>query len=563
MAVIRRGSSPWPLGGILLCALAIACSGREGGDEPSCPQAYAYDWQALLPGPAEEGHDADLARLARMRDRQFWAFHALPTGLSAECSISRDKTAERAAVEDWLANDDGWDFAAYSGMQVADVVDSWWKVAGAYAGAGIAADAFRYGVMRDQCYPVDELDRAREQLLASAEGLHRAVAITGVEGVIVRGYAHKGYPGAGGELCTPLFDAQGMPLPEEKDNGTWREDNSGLYPDFIWEDSCSRDMLIGWALGFGALWEVVEDDPSIPAEVKQTLRDDARALARAYAVVRESGYDLEVPDADGRTTYHGYLNEQNVDRMYLPGARNGFHTIMALGILAALADVADDPQTDAYLYEELIGERDFVQIARDDMILVNMGTASNFSNYNMVVQGAWLALRHLHDDEAARAGVQAALDVQIYDSPGERFQPVEIGQSLFDFAYAAGMCGASARKPCQRAPDMEAVARGLQTLREFPLPPFWEFERVNCDPQELDAGVCTTDDGVQLDVLGEVGRNGSLVVAQPIPMRSRPPSNYYWRSNPYEPNGGADGPAMFPGVDFRLAYWLGRWVRVE
>ena len=68
-------------------------------------------------------------------------------------------------------------------------------------------------------------------------------------------------------------------------------------------------------------------------------------------------------------------------------------------------------------------------------------------------------------------------------------------------------------------------------------------------------------DGTHLDVLGYVGRNGDLITAQPVPMRIRPPSDYYWRSTPYMPNGGNDGPAMYPGVDFRLAYWSARWVR--
>ena len=68
-------------------------------------------------------------------------------------------------------------------------------------------------------------------------------------------------------------------------------------------------------------------------------------------------------------------------------------------------------------------------------------------------------------------------------------------------------------------------------------------------------------DGSHLTVLGEVGRNGDLLTAEPLPMAIRSASNYYWRSNPYVPNGGADGPGMYPGPDFRFAYWLGRWAR--
>jgi len=539
----------------LVFALVLPACGE---DESRCKTPYRYGWQALIPGPAEDGHDADLAQVAGRRDRQYHVFHVLPTGVNAEISISTSKTAERQAIVDFLNNEEGWDFEASSGYRVEEIMDSWWKVAGMYGGAGLAADAFRYGVMRDQCYPDEVVDRAREQLLRGLDSLHMAFAITGIDG-IARGLSNRTYPG-GDNPTTPLFDGQGNPLPEPKNNGTWRQDNSGgEYPDFLWEDSCSRDMLIGWMVALGAAWEVVADDKSIPEEYKQTMQDDAKGLANNLRTVRENGYDLELEDADGRTTYHGYLHESNLDGMYL-GVRNGFHTIMALGILGVLAEVADDPEIDAYLYDELIDDREFAQIAEEDVLVVNMEEVTNFSNYNMAFDGAWLSLRFIEGDEV-RADLREALRVQLYDTPGKRYQPVEQQQSFFDLTYVAGMCDASANSPCQTDPDQAAIERALETLKEFPEPPFFEFERINCDAAEILSGDCVAEDGTHLTVLGEVGRNGDLITAEPIPMGVRPPSNFYWRSNPYKPNGGSDGAGMFAGPDFRLAYWMGRWVR--
>ncbi len=532
-----------------------ACSGGSRGP-------YEYDWEGLIPGPGEPGFDAELEAVARQRDRQFHVFHTLPTGLNAEAIIAADKTSERQAIVDFLEQDDGWDFEAFSGLRVTDALDGWRKVAGGYGGAGVAADAFRYGTLRDQRYPAEVVDRAREQLLRSLEGLARVVEITGEPGVIARGLANTAYGGSVHSYTTvPLFDDQGQPLPEEKNNGTWREDNSGLHPDFYWEDSCSRDMLIGWATAFGGAWEVIADDGTIPDGVKQRLRQQAGAMLTEYMRVRASGYDLEVPDADGRITFHGYLNENNLDRIYMDGIRNGFHTIMALGIISALADVVDDPEVDRYLEQELVEEREFAQIASENTLVVNLDRTTNFSNYNMAISGAWLATRHLRHTQGRR-DVELCLERELYDTPDADFQPVEQGQTFFDFTYAAGMCGAAAGEGCSRDLDEAAVARGVATLRAFPRPPFFAFSKENCDADEIASGHCVADDGVtELTILGPVGWNDEVIAAEPLPMALRPASNYYWRSNPYRVNDEASENLMYAGPDFRLAYWMGRWIR--
>ena len=86
---------------------------------------------------------------------------------------------------------------------------------------------------------------------------------------------------------------------------------------------------------------------------------------------------------------------------------------------------------------------------------------------------------------------------------------------------------------------------------------------MNCDDAEVRSQQCTLDDGSVVGVLGDVGRNDDLVADRPIPMRVRPLSNYFWRSNPYQPNDSATagGDVLLSTVDFRVAYWLGRWLR--
>ena len=569
---------------VLAGLLALAACQKDGGDDDSGGGGShihagddAGDDQAddsgdddftgampLIPGPGQAGYDADLEAHARLYDREFHVFNAAGMDLNADVEVPVDAAADRELIRGFLQDTDGWDFEAYAGKSVFDVVTGWEAVAGAYAGVAMAADAYRYAVLRDQGYPEDEVAIARRHLSAALEGLHIAVAITGVQGVIARGYMRSDIP-HGGSLpeTVPLFDQDGRPLPTVKNNGTSRADNSGgLYPNYIWIDSCSRDQYIGWAAGFGAAWEVIKDDSTFDADVKSRLQKDAGDVGRQLMVVRPSGYDLEIIDADGRTTYHGYMNENNYDRHYIPWLpiKDGMYAAMALGCVSALAFASEDPVLEDYLYRTLIGERRLGDIAASNQVGIDLGEKSNYSGYNMAFMGFWLALRYIQDWQAAE-GLRASLADNLYDRPGKLRQPAEDGQSFFDFTYAVGMAGASVNHPMYIPPDADVMGRGLQTLRDFPTPPFWEFQVINCDDAEIASGSCTAVDGTHFDVLGYVGRNEDLITVQPVPMRIRPPSNFYWRSNPYMPNGGGNGGRLIGGADFRFAYWLGRYVR--
>jgi len=539
-------------------------------DPPECGSG-TYAWRGLIPGPGEAGFDAELDAKARRIERSWQAFNAGAMGLNTDVTVALDQAADRETIEQWVGEHDDWDFAGFAGRTAEEVVTSQHKVAGLYAGVGAAADAFRYAVLRDQGSPCDEVAQARAQLLRAIEGLHTVVAITGAPGVIARGLARTDLPGDGQAETLPLFDEEGNPQPEPKSNGTWRDDFSdgGLYPDLIWEDSISRDQYVGWVAAYASAWEVIRDDPDFDESLKTRLRTDALAVARELMVVRDSGYDLEIPDADGRTTLHGWLNEANVDgQFYLEGFENGFHATMALGIVAAWVYVTEDPELAAWLHDTLIGQRGLPRIVAEQAgVLLDMGLISNFSNYNMAFTGIWLAFRYL-DDPDALALLRTAVRDQMYARPGETRQPEEIGYSLYDFVYAAGRAGMNPWWPMATEPEEDAVARGVQTLREFSDAPYWDFAKVNCpdavcdcDDTSVDSKECTALDGTALTVLGCVGRNCDLVCLEPLPMRTLGPSNYHWRSNPYIPNRTGSGAGLLPAVDFRIAYWMGRHFR--
>lgn len=533
-----------------LAAEAVACG------------SYGYEWRGLAPGPQEPLFDAALEAHATRLERQFHGLNAHGTNVTADLTVAVTRTEDRKSIADFVASD-AWDFEAFAGRPVPSVVDGFGKTAGMYAGAGVAADAFRYATLRDQGADCADVEQARKFLDADLDVLHMVTAITGIPGGMARGFAQKDLPGSGQEPTTPLFDEGGKPLPAEKNNGTWRDDNSGgKYPNVIWEDSCSRDMFSGWVLGYASAWEAIANDPAFAEEKKQRLRTDAAAIGRALMEVGAEGYDLEIKDPDGRRTYHGILNENSIDKSYLDGVQNGFNGLLALGIVAALAYVSEDRALSAYLNESLIAERGLHLMARDSMIGVDLGVKSNYSAYNMAFLGGWLAVRYLCDDEA-RSVASEAVQIALYDRPGRARQPLEQKQSYFDLTYVAARAGSSAFAAPSSASDVDeaALGRALSTLAEFEPPPYFAPVRVNCDAAEIASGKCVAADGTALDLLGYVGRGDELVAALPLPMRTRPPSNYHWRSNPYAVDSPSDGSALFSGVDFRVAYWMARFTR--
>jgi hypothetical protein len=541
----------------------IACS--DGADEPDGPPecgSFENGLRTVIAGPGQDGFDEALAAKAHQHDRLFAALFSHASGLNTEVSFSGTEE-QRALIDQFVHESDDWDFEAATGVPPEDLL-TWHKSTGLYAGAGLTADAYRYGVLRDSGADCQEIEIARKQLVRGLEAFDIVMRINGVPGVTSRSIINTNFPSAGARDPTPLFDENGDPLPAEKNNGEWRADQTGDYPGWVWEDSCSRDMLVGWAWAYATTWEVIGDDPTIPDGLKKRIQENAKAGANALRKVGESGYDLEIPDADGRLTLHAYLNENVLDRLYLPGANNGFHAVMALGIVGALAYVAEDPDIDAYLEKELIEARNLPKFANDDMLVVNVGVGSNFSNFNMAFTGLYIAQRVI-DHSRANTFLGLALTDELYAKPdaSDDRQPIDMGQSFFDMIYAAGASGSKAGKAGENVYDRANVDRGLETLRDFPDAPFWNESVENCDSQEIESGDCVLNDGTRVTVLGEVGWKGTLVAREIIPMAVRPSSNYFWRSTPYQINGGGGGNALYPAVDFRAAYWMGRWIRVS
>ncbi|NCQ61219.1 MAG: hypothetical protein GW913_11210 [Myxococcales bacterium] len=516
----------------------------------------------LIPGPGEPGYDATLAQLASGYDRQIHGILAVPLGFGLEAFVSNP--TDRASVDAFIASGQR-DFLAATGRHPYEVVDMYEENGdlGMFGGVQAAGDAFRYAVLRDSGVTGPELDAARSDLERAMDGLHWQTAVTGVPGVVARGI-RRITPEAGepplprpAPTTVPLHDAAGNPLPADKEP-TWRDDFSGELPFLVWFDDCSKDQLDGYLFALGAIWDVVRNDDTVDASKRDRLVADARAIAQMLMTPREVApgktVDLVIFDADGRnTTFHDLSAREIAPGAVLPRPTNGFNALMALGMMRTLYEITGDEQIGRFYYDTLIEDRHYIDVAESNVGIIYLGSQTNYSNVNMAYVAAYGALRY-ESDPAIATRLREVIAAQLYERDGA---PKGMGQSFFDLIYAGFRSGGVG------GPGAVAVNEGLATLDAFPPAPWWDTRVDNCDATEIAAGHCLGIDGTTEIVLDSgTGHGGRPVSTSALPMAIRPPSNFIWRSDPRDVNGGGST-RLNPGGGFHAAYWMGRFLQAS
>ncbi len=516
---------------------------------------------ALIPGPGEAGYDKTLAKKADDYIRQLHGLITVSLGWGLEAYIA-DK-ARRALVDAFIKSGQR-DFKKQSGKHPYQVVEAYGEFGdlGMFGGVQVAGDAFRYMVLRDGGGSAAMVAEARAVLLRALDGLHWYHAVTGVPGVIARGLRRKtpaaGDPPLPGKLpaLTPLQDSAGNPLPKKKVI-TWRADNSGKLPFLIWQDDCSKDQIDGYIFGLGAVYDAMHGDSSFPAAKVKRLQADALAIGKSLMkkhVVNAGGQkaDLVIMDADGRpTTFHDMSAEEISAGVVFPRPLNGFNALLGAGIIRTLYHITGDKELERFFYQELMDRRAYLEIIEKTVGAMYLSKQTNYSNVNMAFVGMYNLLRYESDSALARR-MQRILHKQLYN-PGKDRQAAGAKQSFFDVIFAGLGSGGSASTA-----GKWAVSDAQVSLKTWPPAPYWNTKVENCDKAEIKALSCKAIDGKTTLVLSKIpGRGGSLVAEKPVPMALRPPSNFMWRSDPHNVNGGG-GSRLNPGGGFHAAYWLGR-----
>jgi hypothetical protein len=543
-----------------------------------CLMAPLAQAAPILPAGGSPELDAHMHR----HGRQFFGINAVPFGLSLDAHAKDLEAID--LINAFLAQSDSDDVVAVTGKHPYELLSGYGEYGdlGFFGGVGVAGTAFAYQTLRREGASEEILARWRERVVRAAESWHLFYVLSGGNGVVARGIRRMvsefpdqpplpvQYP----EML-PLFDDDGKPLPQPKNNGTYREDNSGgLLPEgeWIWKDSASKDQVSGQIFAMIALYDAMKDDPDIDQALVTRMQADALGLAKVLMTKREieniegpagkGEYDLIIMDADGRPTFHHDLNPLSLEKLYLTeeqGSWNVFNLFMAVGVMKGLYHVTGDPEVEAYIYEELLANRNYMQLMKDSLDgakgaldYIYAGTMTNFDNPDMTGVALWLALYTETDPEVADV-LHFFLEQGWWQRANE--------------SHTAALC----KQPFWHAIYLGLTRTGVQpsTVKElqelllaFDLGPYWNPLRINCDEEEIAAGECLAVDGKTVLTLEAQEEGGSWMATEALDPSIRPPSNFDARSNPYRVNGGG-GMRLNPGGDLLAAYWMGRYLEAS
>lgn len=311
-----------------------------------------------------------------------------------------------------------------------------------------------------------------------------------------------GVPGVLGRMAKQADHA----VPGER--STWRQ-GGGAWRAYRWMGDVSVDQYAGVFFGYAAAFEAVGDADQRAAIAERVARLVDRLIAHAWRITDETGRPTKHSDLSG-----GRLTEP-------------LNALLALSFAKVAAVTTGEARFERE-YAALL-ERGYGRAAvraRDPWWEYLFGV--NHSDNNLAYLGLYPLLR-LELDPARRAPFLRALR-RVWGVVRAE------GNPFFTFATRA------LEDPTWR--DDDAVARAVDTLRRFPFPKRDEPRR-----NSARRDVCRSwfDD-----------RHGDPQACSPLPIDQRPRSSFEWASNPYRLDRRGDPRASLAGVDYLLAYWMGR-----
>lgn len=310
-------------------------------------------------------------------------------------------------------------------------------------------------------------------------------------------------------LLARTFIRGDLPSSFRSGHGEWHR-GQGPFSGYSWRGDVSNDQYAGVMFGYGICYDLIADK-----EVRGKIIQDVQALMDHIV-----DHGMAIVDLDGQVTTHGGMS---------PRSWEDLDALLALSFLKTAFHITGSLKFQEK-YRELIERQGYhrrAAKARDKWWEYFLGV--NHSDNHLAFLAYYNLLRLEKDPELLheyRKGLERSWRVVLDE-----------GNSFFNFVYI----GLTANPLCQAWRD------AVETLRLFP-----EGKRVVevRNSRRKDIRKAWFSD-----------RHGKPQAKRPLPVYQRPANAFEWKANPYRLDGhpGSRGEAEYAGVDYLLAYWLGRY----
>ncbi|MBI4448193.1 hypothetical protein HY643_04375 [Candidatus Woesearchaeota archaeon] len=345
-------------------------------------------------------------------------------------------------------------------------------------------------------YSVTKDEDALKNIEKMVGGLHNLQEVTGVEGLLARFYGKKS------DLDLENF------VRRESFHKIY--EGKGKFEGYLSVGDTSNDQYMGVFFGYYICYNLVENE-----EIKKVIRQDVNALANHIV---DNG--IRITGSDGKPTTYGDMSPKGMDEK--------LDALLALSMLKIAHHITNEEKF-SQAYQELIKKYGYhkkaVKAKFAPLKMFDSGVNDNLAFL------AYYPLLSLEADPELLKYYQKSMDRTFKWVKGE-------GNSFFNFIYNA----------VSSTPNYEENVEAAESLKIMPLEKK-HITIINSNRKSL----CTKK------VLNRHFKF-ELRACDALPMDERPSGpEFVWRGNPRKLDSYGNGEVKYSGLDFLIAYWMGRY----
>ncbi len=322
-------------------------------------------------------------------------------------------------------------------------------------------------------------------------------------------YLLQNVTGVTGLVARTVVAADDPYVDEARTQDNWHETADKQY---WWRDDVSSDQIDGHYFAFYMYYEhIAKNDPAEKERLVKQIRQ-----VTDYIV--DNNY--QILDWDGEKTMWGWFDPVSLNDEHIHYLESGIYSLMMLSFLNTTHYITEDEKYQD-LYVELIQNHHYL----DNLLLQKKLWPDELNHSDDQLSAiCYYPYLQIEQDPTIRNAVHRSLRRTALIERDER-------NSLVALVYASV------------DPEDADVEGAVQTLREMP----------------QDRRNWRQDNGHRADVVFDTRPSvrGNDILLRVLPADERMFER--WNQDPYRADNGGDGRSDGAGVDYMLAYWLGRY----